>query len=113
MINYVAILLYAEQGLRFIQRTRHYGSWIYSSLQQISSHVRICIRSVGIVTAYGLERRRIGVQLLGETRDVSPLYWVQIGSGANQVSCPKGTVGCFLGVKWTCRESDHLLQCSV
>jgi hypothetical protein len=103
----------ADQGLRFIQRAQHYGSWIYFPLQQIGSHARRFISSIGTATVHRLDGRGIGVRLLKGPRGFSPLYRVQTGSGANRVSCPKDTWASFLEVKWTGSEPDHSLQSNV
>jgi hypothetical protein len=63
--------------------------------------------SVGIVTGYGLDCRRLEVQVPTGAGDFSLLHRVQTGSGAHPASYPTGTEGSFRGVRRTGREADQ------
>jgi hypothetical protein len=63
--------------------------------------------SVSIALGYGLDDLGSRVQFPAGAGNFSLHHRVQNGSGTHPVSYPRGTRGCFPGVKRLGREADH------
>jgi hypothetical protein len=72
--------------------------YVYRNCVVLSSY-RSLDSAVGVATGYGLDERRVGIQVPAE---ISFLHVVQADSGAHPASYPMGTGGLSQG-----HEADH------